>query len=157
MSHTSDAMCFGFVSVVIEPADYDEDGNVANPPVIEQVRYDQFVRRLFKVDTFKEMAHHAKGGVCEEAGELSSWIKHHLTYNESLMKVIEKEGKSQTLYQCIIEELGDIRFYLQAVQQLYNISEQMILQHNADKLGKRYKKLAYTDEAAQDRADKKDV
>lgn len=118
----------------------------------EQVRYDQFVQRLFKVDTFNEMVHHAKGGVCEEAGELSDALKRHITYHKPLTGAVEKDG--QTIMQKIIEEVGDTRFYLQAVMNLYGITESQILQANADKLSKRYKDLVYTDVRAQDRADK---
>lgn len=141
---TDSAMSYGFVNIKVQHVkDF--------PPVYEQVRYDQFVRRLFKVDTFKEMAHHAKGGCCEEAGELSDAIKRHITYGKPLTAV-DKDG--QTIYAKIIEELGDLRFYMQAVQQIFSISEQAILDHNAAKLSERYVKLAYSDEAAQARADK---
>ena len=37
---------------------------------------------------------------------------------------------------------------------LYDISEAQILQANAEKLSKKYKGLAYSDQAAQERADK---
>lgn len=117
----------------------------------ENIRYDVFVERLFKADTFKEMCHHAKGGVCEEAGELSDAIKRHITYGKPLT-LVDKDG--QTIHQKIIEELGDIRFYIQAVMNLFSITEDEVLQHNARKLSKRYAGLVYTDDKAQNRADK---
>lgn len=106
------------------------------------VRYDDFVRRLFKADTFNEMVHHAKGGICEEAGEISDVLKRHVTYGKPLNR------------EQLVEELGDIRFYIQAVQNIFDITEQEILQHNANKLNKRYADLTYSGEAAIARADK---
>lgn len=129
----------GFVSVV------------APGFVTETIRYDKFVEKLFKVDTHKEMVHHAKGGCCEEAGELSDVLKRIVTYGNPLMS-LDKDG--QTMYARIIEELGDLKFYMQAVMNIYNIKEQDVLQFNAQKLNKRYVKLAYSDMEALDRADK---
>lgn len=128
--------------------------NIINPQGhTEVVRYDQFVKQLFKVDTWKEMNHHAKGGVCEEAGELSNAIKQHITFGAPLGSIMKGE-KNQTVLQNIVEELGDIRFYMEAVCHLYGITEEEILQKNADKLSKRYVGLRYSDDAAQNRADK---
>jgi NTP pyrophosphatase (non-canonical NTP hydrolase) len=88
------------------------------------------------------MADHARGGVCEEAGELSTVIKRHVVYN-----------KAPDIPN-IIEELGDLRFFIQATMGLYGISEQQILQHNACKLEERYEQLMFTEEAARARKDK---
>lgn len=104
--------------------------------------YAEFVKALFKREDFRHMADHARGGVCEEAGELSTAIKRHVVYN-----------KAPDIHN-IIEELGDLRFFMQAVMGLYGISEQQVLQHNAAKLMVRYEELEYSDQAAQDRADK---
>lgn len=106
------------------------------------VRYDQFVQLLFKQESEKDMAMHAALGVCGEAGELADAIKRHYVYN--------KEPDRAN----IIEELGDLRFYMQAVMTHYGIAEQEVLQHNAVKLSARYEKLTYSDAAAQQRADK---
>jgi len=104
--------------------------------------YAEFVKALFKRESFRHMADHARGGVCEEAGELSTAIKRHVVYN-----------KAPDVHN-IIEELGDLRFFMQAVMGLYGISEQQVLQHNAAKLMVRYEELEYSDQAAQARADK---
>lgn len=117
----------------------------------EIIRYDKFVEKLFKVDTHKEMVHHAKGGCCEEAGELSDVLKRIVTYGNPLMS-LDKDG--QTMYARILEELGDLKFYMQAVMNIYNISEQDVLQFNAQKLTVRYNKLVYSDADALSRADK---
>jgi NTP pyrophosphatase (non-canonical NTP hydrolase) len=110
----------------------------------ELIRYDKFVAMLLKVDTLPMMALHAALGVTGEAGELGDCIKKHIIYN----KLLDRKN--------LVEELGDLRFYMQAVMNIYNVSEMEILQHNADKLSTRYASLAYSDEAAQVRADKKE-
>lgn len=106
------------------------------------IRYDQFVLQLFKADSAAMMKLHAALGVCGEAGELADAIKKAVVY-----------GKKEDMPN-IIEELGDLRFYLQAIQNIYGIPEQVILQYNAEKLAKRYVSLRYSDEQAIQRADK---
>jgi len=113
------------------------------PPAHETVRYDMFVLQLLKADTEAMMKLHVVLGVCGEAGELADAIKKEVIYR----KPIDRTN--------IIEELGDLRFYIQGVQNLYGITEDEVLQHNAEKLSKRYAGLRYSDEAAQNRVDKK--
>jgi len=125
-----------FVNIILAGTD-------TEPPACETIRYDQFVLGLFKPGSIKEQKYHAGLGVCGEAGELADAIKRELVYN----KGIDKDN--------IVEELGDLRFYMQAVQLLYGISDQEVLQGNADKLAKRYVGLKYSDRQAIDRADKK--
>lgn len=108
------------------------------------IRYDQFVLQLFKADSSALMKMHAALGVCGEAGELGDAIKKEIVY-----------GKTPDVIN-IMEELGDLRFYIQSIQNLYNIPEQMLLQYNADKLAKRYTSLRYSDEEAIRRADKEE-
>ena len=126
--------------VLIHPEDIDPNNPDATP---DMVRYDQFVMQLFKADTAPAMLNHAVMGVAGEAGELIDAIKKHTIYG----KPLDREN--------IIEELGDLRFYIQAMQNVLGISESDILQHNTDKLAKRYRGLRYTDQAAIERADKK--
>lgn len=106
------------------------------------IRYDMFVLQLFKADTAAMQKLHAALGICGEAGELADAIKKTVVY-----------GKKEDMPN-ILEELGDLRFYIQAVQNIYGIPEQVILQYNAEKLAKRYSSLRYTDEEAIRRADK---
>jgi NTP pyrophosphatase (non-canonical NTP hydrolase) len=106
------------------------------------IRYDNFVALLFKAQSSELMKLHAALGVCGEAGELADAIKKEVIYN----KPLDREN--------LVEELGDLRFYIQAVQNVYGITEQEVLQANANKLAKRYQGLAYSDRAAQNRADK---
>ena len=120
---------FGFVNVPINGT-------------VDHIRYDVFVALLFKQQHFDMMQMHAALGVCGEAGELADAIKKHVVYGKELDRTN------------IVEELGDLRFYMQAVQNLYHISEIELLQHNADKLATRYVNLNYSDMAAITRADK---
>lgn len=108
----------------------------------EVMGYPAFVALLFKQESFRHMVDHARGGVCEEAGELSTCLKRHVVYGQEL-DIIN-----------LVEELGDLRFFMQAVMNLFNIDEQQVLQRNADKLSKRYKSLAWSGEAATAREDK---
>ena len=106
------------------------------------IRYDQFVQRLFKVESHAGMLTHAALGIAGEAGEIVDAIKKHTIYGKPLDMAN------------IIEELGDLRFYMEAVMNLCNLSDQEVLQHNANKLAMRYKTLTYSSEAAIERADK---
>jgi len=125
--------------VLIHPEDIDPNNPDATP---DMVRYDQFVLQLFKADTGPAMLNHAVLGVAGESGELVDAVKKHLVYGKPLDRAN------------IIEELGDLRFYIQAMQNVLGITESEVLQANADKLSKRYRGLRYSDKAAIDRADK---
>ena len=113
------------------------------PLVIKTVRYDKFVLGLFKPGTRNEELMHAALGVCGEAGELGDAIKKQVVYN----KPTDRAN--------IVEELGDLQFYMQAIMNLYGITYEEVFQGNADKLAKRYVNLNYTDREAVARADKK--
>lgn len=108
----------------------------------EVVRYDNFVRRLLKADTEKVEALHWALGLSGEVGELTDAVKKEYIYN-----------KPRDLGH-IIEELGDIEWYLQCVYNHYNLTRQEVIQLNGEKLAKRYAGLVYSDAAAQLRADK---
>lgn len=85
---------------------------------------------------------HMATGICGEAGELIDAVKKCAVYNKELDR------------QNVIEELGDLEFYLEGVRNNLNITREQTLQHNYDKLGQRYKDHKYTDKQAHDRADK---
>lgn len=121
---------FGWVNVV------DEFGKV------QQLRYDVFVSILFKAMPLGMMKCHAAMLVAGEAGELVDAIKKEVIYGKELNR------------KNLVEELGDLRFGIQAVMNLYGISEAEILKANAEKLSIRYKGLTYSDTAAIARADK---
>ena len=81
-------------------------------------------------------------GICGEAGELLDAVKKAVIYRKNLDRTN------------VIEELGDIEFYLEGFRQSVGISRDETIKENMDKLSKRYAKIQYTDEAAQTRADK---
>jgi NTP pyrophosphatase (non-canonical NTP hydrolase) len=125
-----------FVAVAIQPNDLEA------PPAHETIRYDDFVRWLLKPGTEQVTALHCAIGVAGEAGELADAIKKEYIYNKS--RDLEN----------IVEELGDLEFYLQATRNHYGISRAQVIQANAEKLGKRYVSLRYSDAEAIARADK---
>lgn len=108
----------------------------------EVVRYDLFVLSLFKEQSHEMMLYHALTGMASEVGEIADCVKKHLAYEQEMN------------FTNLIEELGDLRFYIQALMNLYGISEETVLQRNAEKLEKRYQGLKYSNEAAFKRADK---
>lgn len=84
---------------------------------------------------------HAAVGVSGEAGELLDAVKKVFVYD-------------QHLDVCnVIEEMGDIEFYLEQLRQELNITREHTLTANIRKLSVRYSK-GYTDEQAKNRADK---
>lgn len=87
---------------------------------------------------------HMAVGISGEAGELLDAIKRPTIYR----KPIDTEN--------VIEELGDIEFYLEGLRQELGITREQTIEANIAKLSKRYESLSYSDQAAQDRADKDD-
>lgn len=85
---------------------------------------------------------HMATGVSGEAGELLDAVKKNVVYQ----RPIDREN--------VIEELGDLEFYMEGLRQSLCITREETLEHNYAKLGKRYKGHKYTDQQAQDRADK---
>lgn len=89
---------------------------------------------------------HMAVGIATEAGELLDAIKKYAIYN----KPVDFEN--------VIEELGDLEFYMQGLRAEFDIARDDTLRHNCDKLLEgqkaRYKSGTYTDEQAQARADK---
>lgn len=91
-----------------------------------------------------EMAHlwHMATGVSGEAGELLDAVKKSAIYG----KTLDVEN--------LIEELGDLEFYMEGVRQFLGVTREEVLEANVSKLSKRYPNLEYSNEAAQKRADK---
>ena len=85
---------------------------------------------------------HMAIGVAGEAGELLDAIKRPTIYR----KHIDMDN--------VIEELGDLEFFMEGLRQELGISREETLRSNMTKLGVRYKDNKFTDEAAQQRADK---
>lgn len=84
---------------------------------------------------------HLATGVAGEAGELLDAIKKYVIYNKELDVTN------------VVEELGDLMFYMEGLMQALQISGQQCVEANIAKLGVRYAQ-GYSDKAAQDRADK---
>lgn len=84
---------------------------------------------------------HMTFGVVGETGELLDTVKKYIIYNIPLDR------------QNIIEELGDIEFYLEGLRQTLMITREEVLKANVAKLSNRYK-ASYTDEEAELRRDK---
>lgn len=85
---------------------------------------------------------HMSIGISGEAGELLDAVKKAVVYRKEL----DREN--------VIEELGDLEFYMEGLRQGLRITREQTLQANIKKLGVRYNQSTYTDSAAQARADK---
>lgn len=83
-------------------------------------------------------------GISGEAGELLDAIKKKTIYNRGLDRVN------------VVEELGDIEFYLEGLRQALDITREETLEANIQKLAKRYQDFQYSDQAAKDRKDKQE-
>lgn len=77
-----------------------------------------------------------------EAGELFDAVKKWCIYN----KPLDRDN--------VIEELGDMEFYMEGLRMVLDISREETLKANISKLSKRYSNGSYSDQQAQDRADK---
>ena len=87
---------------------------------------------------------HAILGICGESGELLDAVKKHVIYG----KPLDREN--------LIEELGDIEFYMQHLRAISGVTRDETLAANMAKLAKRYPDYEYTDAKAKERADKSD-
>jgi NTP pyrophosphatase (non-canonical NTP hydrolase) len=89
---------------------------------------------------------HMAVGIAGEAGELLDAIKKYAIY----CKPVDREN--------VVEELGDLEFYMEGLRTSFNISRSETLTANKLKLlGKRYASGKYSDEQAIQRADKSDA
>lgn len=112
--------------------------------------YSEFVSALVKsgveiqkgLDPFKCELLHMSMGISGESGELLDAIKKHVIYGKDLD--IEN----------VIEELGDLEFYLQGIRNLLELHRETIIIINQEKLNCRYHQGTYTDEQAINRKDK---
>ena len=118
-------------------------------PALESY-FDNFTHKLAKPAMtlsmestgLKHELNHYAIGVAGEVGELLDAIKKHTMYN----KPIDMAN--------VIEELGDLEWYLSSIRRVLNISREDTLLANIEKLSKRYSSLSYSNEAASLRADK---
>lgn len=112
--------------------------------------YEEMVANLAKegqaiIDTLtpaKMHELHMAVGVSGEAGELIDAVKKYVVYDKEL------DLKN------VIEELGDLEFYMEGLRASMGITREETLTANMTKLGKRYSGGTYTDKDAHQRADK---
>ena len=97
---------------------------------------------IMELTADKAHALHMAVGVSGESGELLDCIKKHTMYN----KPLDKEN--------LVEELGDIEFYLEGLRQVFGVTREEVLAINQEKLEKRYSSGKYSNQQAQARADK---
>lgn len=85
---------------------------------------------------------HMAMGISGEAGEILDAIKKHVIYR----KPLDLDN--------VIEELGDLEFFMEGLRQRLGITREQTLAANILKLGKRYESFNYSNEAAIQRVDK---
>lgn len=118
-----------------------------------QVNYSHMVSMLAKpghaiveeLTADKAHALHMAVGISGEAGELLDAIKKHVIYGKPMDWVN------------VVEELGDIEFYMEGLRQLVGVTREEVLRVNVAKLGKRYSAGTYSNAAAITREDKANV
>lgn len=117
---------------------------------ITELSYSDFVAGLVKpgqdiiaslTPEKMETLHYAVG-ISGEAGELLDAVKKFVIYNKELDLVN------------VVEELGDLEFFLEALRARLGISRESTIMDNKRKLFKRYSSGKYSDKQAQERADK---
>ena len=116
----------------------------------DKVPYSLFVETLCKpgfqvlVDMKPTEAHlvHMVMGVAGEAGELLDAVKKAAVYR----KPLDREN--------VLEECGDLLFYIQGILNYYDMTLDQVTELNRLKLSRRYSEGKYSDQQAQDRADK---
>lgn len=117
---------------------------------LSNIDYADFVGALVKpadqiiesLSCNKMDALHMAVGISGESGELLDAIKKWVIYNKPLDRTN------------VIEELGDLEFYIEGLRQATCVTREECISRNKEKLSVRYKGIKYTDQAAQDRADK---
>lgn len=116
----------------------------------KETKYTEFVRTLKKpgADILSSLTPdkcdllHMAYCIPGEAGELADAVKKHIIYEKEL----DREN--------VIEELGDIEFYLEGLRQRLGIKRSETIRANFKKLGKRYSEKKYSNAAAHSRRDK---
>lgn len=94
-------------------------------------------------EPFRSDLNHMALGIAGEAGEIVDCIKKHTIYDQNLN------------VEHLIEEMGDIEFYLAHLRDILHITRDQVLEANINKLRKRYPN-GYTNDAAKARADKEE-
>lgn len=97
---------------------------------------------LYSLDTRKANLMHIAFGLSGEAGEYLDAVKKHTIYD----KPLDIDNLN--------EEIGDILFFIQAHCNHFGVSFADLLSMNRQKLEQRYHEGKYSDQQAQERADK---
>ena len=112
-------------------------------------KYTEFVRSRKKdpddigpFDQTQKDLLHMTLGIAGEAGELVDAVKKHVIYDKDL-----DLGN-------VIEELGDLEFYLEGFRDALGLSRDCIVSYNMEKLAERYL-VSYSNKEAIERKDKK--
>lgn len=106
------------------------------------VNFAEYVQKLAKPLPETDHLSHMALGAAGEVGELVDAIKKHVIYEKAIDRVN------------VVEELGDLAFYMQGIMNPLGITWQEIIDANYVKLGKRYEGLTFSVKAAVTRADK---
>lgn len=120
----------------------EEDLNVAHGQMVQALAKDgaDIIRDL---TPFHAHLWHMASCIQGEAGELFDAIKKPVIYATGEFDMAN-----------VLEELGDIEFYLQGLRSALGITRDDTLRANMQKLSKRYASGSYSNEQAQARADK---
>lgn len=115
--------------------------NITHPEMVRALRKDgaKILASLTGEDA--DLIHMAMG-IAGEAGELLDAVKKATMYHQP----IDMEN--------VIEELGDLEFFMEGLRQILRIDRGQTLATNMAKLALRYQNYRYTDEQAKQRADK---
>lgn len=115
-----------------------------------EIQHSDMVSRLSKpgadilasLDASKvDIWHHATGA-STETGELLTAVKALVVYG----RLIDRDN--------VVEEMGDLEFFMQGLRNAIGISREETLRHNINKLAKRYPGYRYSDAAGIARLDK---
>lgn len=108
--------------------------------------YSDFVRKLM-ADTGNNTLDmvHAALGIAGESGEIVDIVKKRFAYG----KTIDQEH--------LIEEIGDLLFYVQALCNFIGVPPEIIVKRNMEKLSARFPQGVFSADQAIARADKHDT
>lgn len=95
-----------------------------------------------EMTTTKASVAHMAAGISSEAGELHNTLKKYVFYD------IEMDRDH------VVEELGDLEWYLAGLRHDLGISREEVLHANMEKLAKRYPNYEFSNQRAAERADK---
>lgn len=115
--------------------------NIDYPDMVKKLVKDG--QRILDQITAEEMhLLHMAVGISGEAGELLDAVKKASVYKKQIDRVN------------VIEELGDLEFYMEGLRQGLKITREETLEANKAKLAVRYSGFEYSNNKAQERADK---